>query len=387
MKRLILFLAIAAGVARGFSAEPTVAPFRAVNVDTGVQIGYGLAIADIDGDKKPDIVLVDKNTVAWYRNPTWEKHVMAANLTDLDNVCIAAADIDGDGKAEVAIGAGWNPGDTIRSGAVFYLVPPKDRTQRWTPVKLHHEPTVHRMHWVRNARGRFDLVVLPLHGRGNKDGQGDGARMLAYHMPLNPSDAWSTTILDASLHKTHNFDPVQWDQDAAQEMLVCGREGIFLLDGKQPIHLGGAEPGAGEIRLGHTGNGRRIIATIEPMHGNQCVVYTEPQTGEMLWHRHVIDESLVDGHAVACGDVLKLGSDQIVVGWRAMNRPGVKVGIRIYTPADSVGLEWKPSLIDDNTMACEDLKLADLDGDGRLDIIAAGRATKNLKIYFNEGAK
>lgn len=36
-------------------------------------------------------------------------------------------------------------------------------------------------------------------------------------------------------------------------------------------------------------------------------------------------------------------------------------------------------------MACEDLKLADLDGDGRLDIVASGRATKNLVIYWNRG--
>ena len=44
-------------------------------------------------------------------------------------------------------------------------------------------------------------------------------------------------------------------------------------------------------------------------------------------------------------------------------------------------------MIDDNTMACEDLCLADLDGDGKLDVIAAGRATKNVKIYFNQGVK
>ena len=31
--------------------------------------------------------------------------------------------------------------------------------------------------------------------------------------------------------------------------------------------------------------------------------------------------------------------------------------------------------------------LADLNGDGRLDIIAAGSATKNLKIYWNESRK
>ncbi|MEN2281131.1 FG-GAP-like repeat-containing protein [Algoriphagus sp. SE2] len=34
-------------------------------------------------------------------------------------------------------------------------------------------------------------------------------------------------------------------------------------------------------------------------------------------------------------------------------------------------------------MACESLTSADLDGDGKLDLIAAGRATNNLKIYWN----
>jgi hypothetical protein len=31
--------------------------------------------------------------------------------------------------------------------------------------------------------------------------------------------------------------------------------------------------------------------------------------------------------------------------------------------------------------------VADLNGDGRMDIIAVGRATKNLRIYWNEGKK
>jgi hypothetical protein len=35
-------------------------------------------------------------------------------------------------------------------------------------------------------------------------------------------------------------------------------------------------------------------------------------------------------------------------------------------------------------MACEDLQLGDLDGDGRPDIAASGRATKNVKLYFND---
>ena len=102
-----------------FAAEPPQPKFRAQQIDDAVEIGYGIAIADVDGDGKPDIVLADKKTVQWYQNPSWKKHVIAENLTEKDNVCVAAADIDGDGKAEIAVGAEWNPGDTVNSGAVF----------------------------------------------------------------------------------------------------------------------------------------------------------------------------------------------------------------------------------------------------------------------------
>jgi hypothetical protein len=84
---------------------PAVPEFRAVQIDAKVEIGYGLAIADVDGDGHPDILLADKKQFVWYRNPGWERFVMAEDLTPLDNVCIAAQDLDGDGKAEVAVGA------------------------------------------------------------------------------------------------------------------------------------------------------------------------------------------------------------------------------------------------------------------------------------------
>src|SRR5689334_3043336 len=104
--------------------------FKAVEIDKAIEIGYGIAAADVNGDKKIDLVLADKAQIVWYENPSWKKHVIAEKLTPRDHVCIAAADIDGDGKAEIAAGAEWNPGDTVNSGAVFYLIPPSDRTQK-----------------------------------------------------------------------------------------------------------------------------------------------------------------------------------------------------------------------------------------------------------------
>jgi len=362
--------------------------FRHVTIDDKVKIGYGTAIADMNGDKKPDIILCDARNIAWYENPSWKKHIIVENLTPRDHVCIAVRDIDGDGKAEIAAGAQWNPGetsDTAKSGAVFYLIPPADRTQKWTPVQLKHEPTTHRMRWFATPTGKFDLVVLPLHGRGNKGGKGDGVRTLAYHKPSDAEAKWSTTVIDDRMHTSHNFEVAQWDKDAANEMLLGGLEGVFLLN---PAIRGGwtrqqiSNNPTGEVRQGAGARGEKFIAAIEPMHGNQLSIYTAAK-GKKLWDRNVIDDSLDQGHALATGDFFGTGSDQIVVGWRGTRRTG-KVGVKLFYPTNEQRTEWKSLLIDDNEMATEDIRVADLNADGKIDIVAAGRATHNLKIYFNE---
>ncbi len=378
-------------------AFAAVAPvFKAVTIDDKVGIGYGVAVADVDGDQRPDLVLADKDTIAWYRSPKWERFIIAEHLTPQDDVCVAAEDIDGDGRAEIAAGAGWNPGDTINSGALFYFVAPQDRTQPWEAIPLAHDPTIHRIRWVRTDEGRYDLLSLPLHGRGNKNGVGDGVRLLAYHPPADPRTAWTTTLVHEGWHATHNFDSFRFSRGQGEELLVAAREGVFTLNQVGvswrvgPLATNGPGmpdfAGAGEVRAGNIGSRFAFVATIEPMHGHQVVVYTTPQVNEAspLWHRHLIDETLVDGHALACGDFAGQGRDQIVAGWRAMNRTGIPVGIRLYTSADDSCERWTSQVIDDNGMACEDLKVADLDGDGDLDIVAAGRGTHNLKIYFNE---
>jgi len=78
--------------------------------------------------------------------------------------------------------------------------------------------------------------------------------------------------------------------------------------------------------------------------------------------------------------LLATGQDQIVVGWREPDAEK-KTGIKLFMFQEN---QWKDFWIDDNGIACEDLQVADLDGDGKKDIIAAGRATHNLKIYWNK---
>lgn len=375
-----LFLAIQS------SPEPK---FEAQIIDDKVAIGYGMAIGDVDGDGKPDILLADKTEIVWYRNGDWKRHVMAANLTLSDNVCIAARDLDGDGQVEVAVGAQWNPGETAdaeKSGAVFYLNRPADPTQIWTSKQLHHEPTTHRMRWVKSD-GKAYLIVVPLHGRGNKNGEGEGVKVMAYEFPENPNSDWNYEVIDESMHLTHNLDVAGFESDNV--ILLGGKEGVKLLYRSQgewtseQISLFD-HGGIGELRLGQGGDQMPFLATIEPMHGTALVAYHgfDENLKSQSPKRTVLTSQLKEGHALVTGNFLNLGSDQIAVGWRNPNE-NQDIGIKLFIPKNGSFDEFEEVWIDQNGMACEDIQAADLDGDGKLDLIASGRATKNLKIYWN----
>jgi len=367
------------------SAELPSFEWNAVTIDT-IQIGYGLQLTDVDGDGKTDIVLADKKTVQWYQNPTWEKHIIAKDLTERDNVCVSARDIDGDGKCEIAVGGQWNFGETVKDGAVHYLIPPADRTQMWTPVKLYNEPSTHRMHWIRGEDDTFTLAVKPLRGRGNVNDEGYGLMLLEYTKPSNSRDEWSTDVMANFLHQSHNFHPVNWDDDPEEELIIAAKEGAWHLDRQHSQWRAKrlSEQFAGEIRDGRLPNGKRFFVTIEPMHGVLSAVYSEPDTPEKLWDRvAVLDDSIRDGHALAVADYLGVGSDQIVVGWRGMNPRGVP-GIKLFAPTNESGSKWQETRISGAELAVEDIKAADLNADGKPDIVAAARQTKNLVIFFNK---
>ncbi len=377
-------------------------------VDAKVEIGYGLAIADLDGDTKPDLLLADKREFAWYRNGDFARRTLHPALTERDNVCIAARDV-GKGRPVIAIGGDWGPTDTTREGSAkfFALGELDDRgVGRRLETALDAEPTVHRMRFVsihgskgsasRPGSEEWALVVVPLHGRGNVDGAGDPVRVEAF-LPIEGSASASASgfekeLVDASLHKTHNLDVGQWnarDESASprgeqgdadpEEILLIGAEGARVgsrANGKWSSRPLEGIRGGGEIRIGARKDGSRIVATVEPMHGNTLALYTEKSDG--TFERKELDTTLNQGHALAIADLDGDGEPEVVCGWREPDAKG-ETGVRIYTVAGG-----EPFCLD-STVACEDLKIADLDGDGRPDIVTAGRNSHDLVIFWNRG--
>jgi len=120
------------------------------------------------------------------------------------------------------------------------------------------------------------------------------------------------------------------------------------------------------------------------LHGNIVAAYV-PRAGVpeiSKAERVILDEELNEGHALAVADFTGSGRDQVVVGWRSPNDAG-HIGIKLYVPFNTLWEAWTARAVDIGDMACEDLAVADLDGDGKPEIIASGRSTHNLKIYWN----
>ncbi len=382
---IIIWLNLFCGVIAGQPGSPNYSIFKPQTIDDKIAIGYGIATGDMDGDKKPDILVADKKKIVWYRNGDWKKFVMIENLTEMDNVCITAEDMDGDGKVEVAVGAQWNPAETTdekKSGAVFFLIRPEDPTQSWNAIKLYHEPTIHRMRWIKSTGGNNYLVVLPLHGRGNRDGQGNAVNLLIFRYPELRHQQEPLYIIPTNMHQTHNLETGRSEDFKKKNIYIAGKEGIgfidadFNKDSKVLLYKATETTGAGEVRFGESGAGENFIATIEPMHGQHLVIYTNNK------RRQVLDSNFKEGHALIAADVLGSGYDQLIAGWRQPDANG-KVGIKLFTRKGTTDSEWESQWIDENDMACEDLQVVDLNGDGRKDIIASGRKTHNLKIYWN----
>jgi hypothetical protein len=362
-------------------------------------------------DGKLDIVVVDTDRVVWFENPEWQMHTLIEHQTKTDNVCIAPYDIDGDGKVDFALGADWHPGVTRDNGTVQWLSRGKSPQDLWTVHPIGAEPTMHRMQWADfDGDGRAELIAVPLQGRNSSKPlwAETPVRILSYKIPADPlHGTWQPEVINEDLHVTHNFTTTDLDGDGRLDLLVVSFEGVHALrrgtDGKwtrKQIGAGNQETspnrGASEIKHGHLAAGGDYIATIEPWHGFQVVVYTRPEpaapvnaaaaaSGSPLWKRQVIDDELLWGHAVWCVDLDGDGDQELVVGVRDTKSPERPCGVRIYDPTGRKPADWPRQMLDPAGVAVEDLAAADLNGDGHNDIVAVGRATKNVRIYWNGG--
>ena len=377
--------------------------FKVQEIASDLTVGYAVLVVDINEDKKPDIVVVDSKRIIWYENPTWKVHTILQGKVPPDNVSLTALDIDGDSHLDLVLGADWKPFNTKSGGTLHWLKRGQTLDEEWSLYPIGNEPTVHR---VRNADidgdGKPEILLAPLMGRDAtaKGNWLDGrpVRLLAFPIPKDPiKGPWTPVVLSEELHVMHNFIPI--DRGSQKEILCASYEGVSVVQKSGELwkttRLGegnqsnpNSSRGSSEIKQGTLKPRQSYIATIEPWHGNQVVVYTPPSQVGRLWERQVVDDHLRWGHAVWCADLDGDGEEELIIGVRdnpaKTDKFTEKCGVRIYKGSEG-GKKWERTIVEDGGVAVEDLTAADLDGDGKIDLIAVGRATKNARIYWNQG--
>ena len=298
------------------------------------------AIADIDGDGRPDVAIVNnqKGNVVWFANPgtvagkPWRRHVITDNCPRAYNVVLA--DLDGDGDLDAA-----TTGYTANVVA-WYEHPGKDGLDReWTRRVIDSDMRESRSLSVGDfdRDGRPDLLATAV-GRmpaGQPDSPDHGSRVAWYRNPGGPGKTaageWVRHVIEDRLPAAIHGQAVDLDADGDLDVVMA--------------------------------HGMRVESD-PTVSRHQVVWYENTSTGKGIpgWKRHQVGRLRFAFEATA-GDID--GDGDLDIAATAWSK-----GDRVVWFENAGNGKWAQHVVRTGFHAANQVILADLDGDKRLDIIA-----------------
>jgi hypothetical protein len=346
---------------------------------------YQVEVADVNGDKRPDVIAVGGSTCAWYENPTWKKRIVTTGKQTPGIISSATADLDSDGKAEIAIAYEFEMNrPTI--GKLLIASQGSGPDDPWTLTPIADIDSIHRLRWgdVDGDR-RLDLVVAPIFGREARPPEYASPARLQVFSRSNDAEPrqWIGSVV-AERRVIHAIEVIDANGDGLSDILTASNDGVDLFRGGQMEVLKltpgtpGTAPkrGSSEVHLGRLADGHRFLATIEPWHGSEVVVCLADDRANPLRFgpRTVIDNTLADGHALWVADIDGDGDDEVFAGHRGKDHR-----VSVYDFNRGTKAWWRTVL--DHDIAAQDLRGGDIDGDGTPDVVAVGGSTHNVVWY------
>lgn len=323
------------------------AGFEQHTIATDLKGGYQVVAIDVNHDGKTDLIALASGMkeLVWFENPTWDRHVIAGNLSRMIN--LAAWDTDGDGVPEIVLAHEFANQAKNSIGIVSVLKHEGDPRQPWSIKEIDRITTSHRLRWGNiEGNGKKVLVNAPLTGaKAEPPGYRDKTPLVFYR----PGEWKRQVIGEENEGVVHGIYIIDWDGDGREEILTASFGGIHLYrfgrDNRWTrIELAKGDPapwpksGSSDVAAGRL-KGTRFLAAIEPWHGNQVSIYQEHSR---IWQRQTIDDSLVNGHTILTADLNGDGADEVIAGFRGQ---GSKVFV--YYADDAKGIRWSRQVLDD----------------------------------------
>jgi hypothetical protein len=307
------------------------------------------------------------------------------------------ADIDGDGRLDAIIGFGNPPGTSVGQGLAWYEFPHSGNpANTWFKHTIVPAPTAFYEDLKpsdMNGDGAVDIISSvisgwpnnPIYWYENPRGHGGDPRTAPWTAHLIGTGFGENNMLLADIDGDGKLDlvtnssiffqnsPTSW----TRLVLSSTESGMTLLD------IGSGRGAVNLVTLSQTSAGAPFVWRENPReHGGNA--RTDP------WIVHVVGPgyNLSGGRTTyATGDFNKDGRLDFTTAWA--EGPCTNTDVLWWeAPADRRTGTWLRHVIDSTYQCVHNLRTADMDGDGNIDIIGAEQeesAQKRLTIFYGDG--
>ena len=331
-------------------------PVRIIEDSNGYVRSNGEWAYDVNGDGRPDVVSMDftSSEVFWYENPggetllqgyLWPKHLLV-DTGWANNEVSYLVDLNGDGKPE------WHSNQWKK----------ENPTVIWSFSTEEREVEVKKGRKIEKVRREMPALTghtigdINSHGVGFGDLNNDGRKDLLFGL------GWYECPEGDPLTQKWAYHPDWEKKHAACPMLVYDVDG----DGKNDV-----------------------VSSVSHGYGMEFWRGLGPDAdGKLRFEEKIFDESFSQPHCLHLADLDGDGSDELITGKRIRAHNGSDPGaaeppiMRYYVWNKEKKAFDAYTLNEGQVGGGLQIRTADLDADGDLDIVVAGK--EGTQILFNK---